>query len=570
MSENNLENEIQNNKDNNNGVKTDEEVECSLYIKTKHNKEMDIHNFLKQRRHYFIMTEGGTPIYSRYGDEMENCGILATFSAIITKFTIFNTDANFAEKLNYISNDMSTIVFLKKGKIIFIALSKKKDSISFLYSQLDFLYYQLLSIITSERMPRLEEKPSSCMMALQDTEQLFEQMIDYTSKTMVSLLSAYQVLPIENRNKLNDICNTYLGEALICCVFSSDATEMIAMHKTNLIDLSQTDIILIQNLLLHSDSLRNTESWVPICLPGIAPDGFVQLYSNFTTNEHFGIVYITENQDNSYFLKFCDQSRKMIDEITDKGLINNIVKSLTVRKDDSKEDENSKTSNNTETIEDFVKKIFNGHIPNANGNNEAENLQNNQDNKLSQSQVIISKDDNNITNNTNKNLMYASTLQETGNVSTGNIFKEFDLSSNLLQQRKFTFTNTVYKARDPKKDPLMKLKYAIFKHKIYNQFFSVNFAHYNKIKKEEKAIYKIYGKLYDLYNSQDSTLININNFFHFEKDNNYSHVLYANDNYILLATFNLFKSSEEVFNICKDIFKIVKSYESNFFINIKQ
>ena len=345
---------------------------------------------------------------------------------------------------------------------------------------------------------------------------------------------------------------------------------MIAMHKTNLIDLSQTDIILIQNLLLHSDSLRNTESWVPICLPGIAPDGFVQLYSNFTTNEHFGIVYITENQDNSYFLKFCDQSRKMIDEITDKGLINNIVKSLTVRKDDSKEDENSKTSNNTETIEDFIKKIFNGHIPNANGNNEAENLQNNQDNKLSQSQVIISKDDNNITNNTNKNLMYASTLQETGNVSTGNIFKEFDLSSNLLQQRKFTFTNTVYKARDPKKDPLMKLKYAIFKHKIYNQFFSVNFAHYNKIKKEEKAIYKIYGKLYDLYNSQDSTLININNFFHFEKDNNYSHVLYANDNYILLATFNLFKSSEEVFNICKDIFKIVKSYESNFFINIKQ
>lgn len=569
MSENNFEKENQNNNNNNNELKTNDEVESSLYIKTKHNKEMDIHNFLKQRRHYFIMTEGGTPIYSRYGDEMENCGILATFSAIITKFTIFNTDANFAEKLNYISNDTSTIVFLKKGKIIFIALSKKKDSISFLYSQLDFLYYQLLSIITSERMPRLEEKPSSCMMALQDTDQLFEQMIDYTSKTMVSLLSSYQVLPIENRNKLNDICNTYLGEALMCCVFSADATEMIAMHKTNLIDLSQTDIILIQNLLLHSDSLRNTESWVPICLPGIAPDGFVQLYSNFTTNEHLGIVYITENQDNSYFLKFCDQSRKMIDEITEKGLINNIVKSLTVRKDDSKEDENNNTSNNSEKIEDFVKKIFNGHVSNANGNNEQENLQNNQDNKLSQSQLIISKDDNNITNNTNKNSMYTSALHESGNVSTGNIFKEFDLSSNLLQQRKFTFTNTVYKARDPKKDPLMKLKYAIFKHKIYNQFFSVNFAHYNKIKKEEKEIYKVYGKLYDLYNSQDSTLINLNNFFHFEKDNNYSHVLYANDNYILMATFNLFKSSEEVFNICKDIFKIVKSYESNFFINIK-
>ena len=186
-----------------------EDVECSLFMRTKHNKEMNITDFYKQKRHYFIMTDGGTPIYSRYGDQMENCGILATFSAIITKFTIFNTDANFAEKLNYISNDKSTVVFLKKGKIVFIALSKKKDSISFLYSQLEFLYSQLLSIVTSERIPRLEEKPSSCMNALQDTDQLFEQMIDYTSKTMVSLLSAYQVLRIENRNKLNDICVNY-------------------------------------------------------------------------------------------------------------------------------------------------------------------------------------------------------------------------------------------------------------------------------------------------------------------------------------------------------------------------
>ena len=76
--------------------------ESVLCLKTKHNKEMKIEEFFKQRKHFFIMTDGGTPIYSRYGDELQNSDILATFSAIIIKFTVFNANQNYAEKLNYI------------------------------------------------------------------------------------------------------------------------------------------------------------------------------------------------------------------------------------------------------------------------------------------------------------------------------------------------------------------------------------------------------------------------------------------------------------------------------------
>ena len=157
----------------------------ALYLRTKTNKTMKIEQFYEQKRHYFIMTEGGTPIYSRYGDEIKNCSLLATFSAIITKFTIFNNEKNSQEKLNYICNDNSIIAFLKKGKIVFIALSNKTDSISFLYSQLELLYQQLLSIVTSERMPILEEKPSSCSTVLSGINESLEQIIEYSSNTMV-------------------------------------------------------------------------------------------------------------------------------------------------------------------------------------------------------------------------------------------------------------------------------------------------------------------------------------------------------------------------------------------------
>ena len=130
------------------------------------------------------------------------------------------------------------------------------------------------------------------MGALQDTEQLFEQMIEFTGYSLISLLSAYEVLPIDNRNKINDICNYNRGSALLCCILSKSATEVIAISKTDLINLAQTDMILIQNLIIHSDSLKSSESWVPICLPGISAEGYLQLYCNFT-HAKLGIIFIT-------------------------------------------------------------------------------------------------------------------------------------------------------------------------------------------------------------------------------------------------------------------------------------
>lgn len=64
---------------------------ADLNKRVKFNKQMDLNSFFKKSRHFFIMTDGGKPVYSRYGDELENCGILATFSAILAKFTSFNS-----------------------------------------------------------------------------------------------------------------------------------------------------------------------------------------------------------------------------------------------------------------------------------------------------------------------------------------------------------------------------------------------------------------------------------------------------------------------------------------------
>ena len=104
-----------------------------LVTKTKRNEKMKFEEFFIKKRHYLIMSDGGKPVYSRYGDPIENNSIFATLSAMITKFTVFNSNESDKEFLNVITNAKNKIVFLKKGQLIFIALSKKDDCTSLLF-----------------------------------------------------------------------------------------------------------------------------------------------------------------------------------------------------------------------------------------------------------------------------------------------------------------------------------------------------------------------------------------------------------------------------------------------------
>ena len=272
--------------------------------KTLTNKKMKLDNFFKKNRHFFIMTDGGKPVYSRYGDEIENSTIFATISAIITKFTIFNSTDDKKEEINIISNSKNKIVFLKKGALIFIVLSKKNDSISLLHSQLEFVFLQLMSILTNNFYQRLEDNPSRCLTAMSDTEVLFENMIKYTSHTFASLFNSFQVLNCEFREILNKICEDNLGKGRICMLLTINEIISLAHHPD--IKICPGDIVLIQNLISSSESLRETETWVPICLPGISNEGYLQLYCKFDILG-IGICFLTENMDPKYFMEFAEQ-----------------------------------------------------------------------------------------------------------------------------------------------------------------------------------------------------------------------------------------------------------------------
>ena len=519
----------------------------SITKRTTNNKNMDLETFYRQSRQYFIMTEGGTPIYSRYGDEIKNCSLSATFSAIITKFVAFNGGTNNSEEsLNYIKNEYSLIVFLKKGKLFFITVSNKNDSISFLYSQLELIYHQLLSVITNDRMHALEEKPSTCAKLLTNSNYLFEQIIEYTSHSMVGILKSYQILPIDNRSKLNEICSKYRGEALITCLITLNAKEIIAISKSSVIEIKFSDIVLIQCLIMTCGSLRENESWVPLCLPGISADGFLQLYSNFLPPNQYGILYITEKQEQTSFSTFTDLSRKIYDEIKEKGFLSSIEKAIETKKNAEfikEEIQNNVQEINVESLKEFIKRNFSNKNNNMSFNNTIKTNEAYND--------LIGK---------------SSSLSDAYKLTYSNT----NVVKNNTHQSRLISISKIATKQSSKNDPLLKMNYGIVQHRINSQFFTVNFHSHDNLTKEEKYVLKSYIKLYDFYISFSKNMNNPDNFYHIEKDNKFSHGIYVNENFIIFGTFNLFKPNDEITEVLKDTAKIIKQYETNFFISLKQ
>ena len=66
---------------------------------------MKLEEFFTKKRYYLIMIDGEKPVYSRYGNDVENNSIFATISAMITKFTIFNNIDIYKEEIKILSNN---------------------------------------------------------------------------------------------------------------------------------------------------------------------------------------------------------------------------------------------------------------------------------------------------------------------------------------------------------------------------------------------------------------------------------------------------------------------------------
>ena len=532
------------------------ELTQKLVKKTKNNSKMKLEEFFSKKSHFLIMSDGGKPIYSRYGDPIENNSIFATLSAMITKFTIFNSNNSFKENLNIISNKKNKIVFLKKGQLIFIALSKKDVCTSLLFSQLEYLYNQLMSILTISFYSKLEDNPSKCLSTMSGTENLFEQIIQYSSNSFPSLFNSYQVMYyLEGRDKLNKIAEEYRGDALYCIIMTP--YEIIALARSNQINVVPSDLVLIQTLIFCQEMLRSQESYVPICLPGISEQGYIQFYSNFS-EENIGVIYVTENMDPMCFVKFQEQYNKLYQRLTDENYIakimnsfrinNNIFGEYTLGKNkvidiiENNEKEKGKDEKQEISTESLMKELINKMSKKIN---------------LKKSNKKLDKIFKNITITDNNTLNKKNSDNNLNKINKNETLKRTESNNELFIGKNEKLINKVFDG----------IKYGVALSKKLGQYimlnFDMDFRVYDKLHK--KLIHE-YNILFDKAKEQ----INENEeFFFIQKTENFVNIIESNENFLIICSYNFFSDYDEVGKKAKDLIKYMKKNENKHFIVFK-
>ena len=114
----------------------------------------DSEAWMNKELHLFIVTDAGKPVYSRYGTLQMLSPILCTCVAILGHMESLN------EELNHFRAGSHTFVFLPKKPFIFIAVSKSSLPVSYLFKQLNFLYYLFLSLFSEQLVKQLSLRPS--------------------------------------------------------------------------------------------------------------------------------------------------------------------------------------------------------------------------------------------------------------------------------------------------------------------------------------------------------------------------------------------------------------------------
>ncbi|EEF27973.1 conserved hypothetical protein [Ricinus communis] len=114
----------------------------------------------KRKKHFFILSNSGKPIYSRYGDEHKLAGFSATLQAIISFVE------NGGDRVRLVRAGKHQVVFLVKGPIYLVCISCTEEPYESLRGQLELIYGQMILILTKSVNRCFEKNPKFDMTPL--------------------------------------------------------------------------------------------------------------------------------------------------------------------------------------------------------------------------------------------------------------------------------------------------------------------------------------------------------------------------------------------------------------------
>ncbi|KAH9616784.1 hypothetical protein KSS87_016112 [Heliosperma pusillum] len=272
----------------------------------------------KRKKHFFVLSHSGKPIYSRYGDEHKLAGFSATLQAIISFVENGRNESAISNSLHYfLRGDRVKLVRAGKHQRYNIEAylahrcspamqSMPQEPYDSLRGQLELLYGQMILILTKSVNRCFEKNPKFDMTPLLGgTDAVFSSLIHSFSWNPATFLHAYTCLPLAYPTRqaagaiLQDVADSGVLFAIFMC--KHKVVSLVGAQKAS---LHPDDMLLLSNFVMSSESFRTSESFSPICLPRYNPMAFLYAYVHYLDINTY-LMLLTTSSDAFYHLKEC-------------------------------------------------------------------------------------------------------------------------------------------------------------------------------------------------------------------------------------------------------------------------
>ncbi|CBZ51229.1 conserved hypothetical protein [Neospora caninum Liverpool] len=349
----------------------------SLAKKKMHEDDSDS-AWYTHKRHVFIFTFSGKPVYSRYGNEESLSAFTGALSAIVSKMESFFFFQKKNDCLRCMNAGDRRFVFLRRGPLYLVSVDRASANVQQIRSALMLVHRQLLCILTKGIEKTLYSRPNfDVRPLLGGTDGILRSLLSHYSSSLLSVLYAasavssstprktnvslaspsaaspqtgqpgsasaeteealetaafaekggFEPLPLNAtmRHIANNMLKTYGTSHVLAGLILADH-RVVAMSLAKNFLLQPTDIVLLVNFVVASPALRQAESWTPICLPGFNDRAFLYMYVRYLA-PHVCYLCLSSKNDGEQFFALSSHCTKTFALLTNTGCLHAIERS---------------------------------------------------------------------------------------------------------------------------------------------------------------------------------------------------------------------------------------------------
>uniref|UniRef100_A0A1A7Z6I0 Vacuolar fusion protein MON1 homolog n=1 Tax=Iconisemion striatum TaxID=60296 RepID=A0A1A7Z6I0_9TELE len=287
-------------------------IQESPSFKSHRDEDVTTDSWRQHRKHVFVLSEAGKPIYSRYGSEE---ALSSTMGVMMALVSFVQSGDNI---IRSVYSEEHTVVFLQKGPLVLVCVSSSRQSEQQLLGELLYVYYQIISMLTQASISRIFEhkKNYDLRRLLAGSEKILDGLLNLVDSDPSFLLAAVHCLPLASslRDSLSQILQKAITPNLVFSILiAKNQLLTIVQEKTVIEDarLEPADVHLLLNLIGASSAFQAGEIWTPICLPLFNPDCYFYAYISYLDPPECTVCLLLLSTDKEAFYAVAECKRKI-------------------------------------------------------------------------------------------------------------------------------------------------------------------------------------------------------------------------------------------------------------------